>query len=254
MARTVRRDDLVAYLDRYLRIAEIPDSSPNGLQVQGGERVARVACAVDVSVQTIRAAHKARADFLIVHHGLWWGRHVQITGNMHARLSALITAGMSLYASHLPLDCHDEVGNNVELARLLGLRVESTFGEYKGVRIGVIAGARRALRRASFAAAVAKKLSARPAVLAHGPATVRRVAIVSGGGAMFVEEAARLGCDTLLTGESSHAAVHPAREAGINLVFGGHYATETVGLKALERHIAQQFGVTGVFVPAPTGY
>ena len=85
MARTIRRDDLVAYLDRYLRIAEIPDSSPNGLQVQGAERVTRIAYAVDVSVQTIRAAEKAGADVLVVHHGLWWGKHVQITGTMHAR-------------------------------------------------------------------------------------------------------------------------------------------------------------------------
>jgi putative NIF3 family GTP cyclohydrolase 1 type 2 len=146
------------------------------------------------------------------------------------------------------------VGNNVELARLLSLRVESTFGEYKGTRIGVIAVPARALRRAMFASAIEKKLAERPDVLAHGPATIRRVAIVSGGGAMFAEEAARMGCDTLLTGESSHAAVHPAREAGVNLVFAGHYATETVGLKALDRHIRARFALSGTFLPAPTGY
>src|SRR5712672_19456 len=136
MARTVRRDVLVAHLDRYLRIAEVPDSSPNGLQVQGSERVTRIAYAVDVSVESIRAAKKERADFLVVHHGLWWGRHVQITGIMHARIAALIRAGVSLYAAHLPLDCHPEVGNNAELARLLGLRVEEPFGNYKGVQVG----------------------------------------------------------------------------------------------------------------------
>ena len=124
MPKTVRRDDLIAYLDRYLRVSAIPDSSPNGLQVQGADRVARVAFAVDASVKTIRAAAKARADILIVHHGLWWGRHEQIVGNMHARVSALIEGGVSLYAAHLPLDCHGEVGNNVELARLLSLTVE----------------------------------------------------------------------------------------------------------------------------------
>lgn len=254
MPRTVRRDVLVAHLDRYLRIAEVPDSSPNGLQVQGTERVTRIAYAVDVSVETIRAAKKERADFLVVHHGLWWGRHVQITGTMHARIAALIRAGVSLYAAHLPLDCHAEVGNNVELARLLGLRVEEPFGDYKGVRVGVIASAPRAIKLAAFSAAVTKTLGEPARVVPAGPGSVRRVAIVSGGGAGFAEEAARLGCDTLFTGESSHAAIHPAREAGINLVFGGHYATETVGLKALERHVAKQFALAGVFVSAPTGY
>src|SRR5262249_7578770 len=140
--RTIRRDDLVAHLDQYLRVAEIPDSSPNGLQVQGGDRVRRIAYAVDVGVHTIRVAEEARADFLVVHHGLWWGKHVQITGTMHARIAALIRADMSLYTAHLPLDCHPKVGNNAELARLLGLTVQDGFADYKGVRIGVIAAAK----------------------------------------------------------------------------------------------------------------
>lgn len=254
MARSIRRDDLVSYLDRYLRIAEIPDSSPNGLQVQGAAQVSRIAYAVDASAQTIRAAGKAGADFLVVHHGLWWGKHVPITGTMHARVAGLIRSDLSLYAAHLPLDCHPKVGNNVELARLLGLRVKEPFGEYLGTRVGVIAAAARPIRLTSLCAAVEKKLGARAQVLACGPPTVRRVAIVSGGGAMLAEEAARAGCDALLTGETSHAAVHPAREAGISIVFGGHYATETVGLKALQRHVATRFQVPGVFLPAPTGY
>jgi dinuclear metal center YbgI/SA1388 family protein len=254
MAKTIRRDELVAHLDRYLRIAKVPDSSPNGLQVQGAERVARIAYAVDVSVQTIRAAEKAGADFLVVHHGLWWGKHVQITGAMHARISGLIRSDLSLYAAHLPLDCHARVGNNAELARLLGLRVKEPFGEYLGIRIGFTATAPKPMRLASFVDAVTRELGAKPDVLAFGPSTVRRVAIVSGGGAMLTEDAARAGCDTFLTGETEHAAVHPAREAGINLVFGGHYATETVGLKALDRHVKKRFGVPGVFLAAPTGY
>jgi dinuclear metal center YbgI/SA1388 family protein len=253
-SRTIRRDELVAHLDQYLRVAEIPDSSPNGLQVQGAERVTRVAYAVDVGVHTIRLAQAERANFLVVHHGLWWGRHVQITGTMHARIAALIRADMSLYATHLPLDCHPKVGNNVELARLFGLRVESTFGEYKGVRIGVIGATSKPLRLSSFSSRVEKELNGPADVFAFGPKTVRRVAIVSGAGAMLAEEAARAGCDTLVTGETSHAAMHPAREAGINLVFGGHYATETVGLAALQRHLEKQFGLNGVFVNAPTGY
>jgi dinuclear metal center YbgI/SA1388 family protein len=208
---------------------------------------------VDVSVQTIRAAERAHADFMIVHHGLWWGRHVPITGTMHARVSGLVRADLSLYAAHLPLDCHPKVGNNVELARLLGLRVKEPFGEYKGTRIGVIATAARPFSLKSFATRVAKTLDTSPRMLAHGPGTVRRVAIVSGGGAMLAEEAARER-HPRPAGETSHAAVHPAREAGINVVFGGHYATETVGLAALQRHLTARFATPGVFLAAPTGY
>jgi dinuclear metal center YbgI/SA1388 family protein len=250
----VLRDDLVAYLDRYLRVAEIPDASPNGLQVQGADRVRRVAYAVDASVETIDAASRARAGVLVVHHGLWWGRHEPIVGNMHRRVSALIQGNVSLYAAHLPLDCHAQVGNNVELARLLRLRVSSTFAAYQGVDVGVIATAPRAVRRDAFAAAIERTLGATASLLPFGPATIRRVAVVTGGGARFAEAAARAGCDVLVTGESAHAAVHPAKEAGINLIFAGHYATETVGLKALDRHVQRRFGLPGVFIPAPTGY
>jgi dinuclear metal center YbgI/SA1388 family protein len=254
MARTIQRDELVAYLDRYLRVAEIPDSSPNGMQVQGARRVTRIAFAVDVSIESIRAAEKAGADFLIVHHGLWWGRHVPITGTMYARVAGLIRAGISLYAAHLPLDCHPKVGNNVELARRLALRVQEPFGEYRGIRVGVIGAAARPLALRAFASRVARSLESPPDVHPFGPRSVRRVAIVSGGGAMLAEDAARAGCDTLLTGESSHAAIHPAREAGINLVFAGHYATETVGLDALRLHLRARFKLPVAFLPAPTGY
>ncbi|HEX5131464.1 MAG TPA: Nif3-like dinuclear metal center hexameric protein [Candidatus Krumholzibacteria bacterium] len=254
MAKTIARDEIAAYLDQYLDVAAIADSSPNGLQVQGAAAVKRIAYAVDASLQTIKEATRADADLLIVHHGLWWGRHEQIVGNMHGRIASLITNHLSLYAAHLPLDCHATVGNNAELARILGMKVEQPFGEYRGTKIGLIATLARAQKRDAFVAAVADKLDTEPSVLDFGPASIKRVAVVSGAGASVAEEAARAGCDTLLTGETSHAAFHPAREAGINLVFAGHYATETVGLRALQRHIARRFGIAGVFVAAPTGY
>ena len=253
MAKTVARDKLTAHLDRFLRISEIPDASPNGLQVQGAARVKLVACAVDASLQTITAATRAGAQMLIVHHGLWWGKHEQIVGNLHGRVAALIRSDLSLYAAHLPLDCHPEVGNNVELARLLGARVERTFASYRGIDVGVIATLPRTLKRAAFVAKVGGKLECKPSLLAFGPESVKRIGIVSGNGAAATEEAARAGCDALLTGETSHSAFHPAREAGINLVFAGHYATETVGLRALDRHLRTRFGVKGTFIHAATG-
>jgi len=254
VGKTASRDDIVAYLDAYLRVADIPDSSPNGLQVEGRARVSRLAYAVDASVATITAAARGGADMLVVHHGLWWGKHEQITGNLYRRVAALVRGGLSLYAAHIPLDCHPEVGNNVELARLLGLRTVAGFGLYKGVEVGVIAEAPRAVARARFAADVGKRLRARTDLLPFGPPRLRRVAIVSGAGGSLAEEAREAGCDALLTGETAHAAYHPAREAGINLIFAGHYATETVGLKALSRRLRSRFGLAGRFVNAPTGY
>jgi putative NIF3 family GTP cyclohydrolase 1 type 2 len=138
VGKTASRDEIAAYLDAYLRVADIPDSSPNGLQVEGRARVARVAYAVDASVATIAAAVRGGADMLVVHHGLWWGKHEQITGNLYRRVAALIRSGLSLYAAHLPLDCHPEVGNNAELARMLSLETVARFGRYRGVEVGVI--------------------------------------------------------------------------------------------------------------------
>jgi dinuclear metal center YbgI/SA1388 family protein len=252
--KTVTRDLLVAYLDEYLQIAEILDDSANGLQVQGDGRVGKVAYAVDASVQTIGAAARMRSDMLIVHHGLFWNGHRQIVGNLHKRVSMLIKHDLSLYAAHLPLDCHPEVGNNVELARLFGLESIGRFAPYKGTEIGSLTRSEEPLTREELKRKVEETLGAPAELLPFGPSRVRMVGIVSGGAARFAEEAQRLGCDALVTGESSHSAYHTARDAGINLIYGGHYATETVGLQALQRHVKKKFGLPSRFIPAPTGY
>lgn len=254
MSKSVHRDDLVAFLDNYLRVSEIPDKSPNGLQVQGRARIAKLALAVDASVQTIEGAARAGADMLVVHHGLWWGKHEQIVGNMHQRVAALISNDISLYTAHLPLDCHPEVGNNVELARLFGLDVVEGFGEYEGTMVGVIAVPHSPMRLDALLSKMHKVLRAEPAALRFGPAAISRVAIISGGAALYAENAKRAGCDTFITGETSHGAHHVAREASVNLIYGGHYATETVGLKALARRLQKDFSLSSRFIPAPTGY
>lgn len=253
-SKTIGRDRLVSYLDDYLTIKDIPDSSPNGLQVQGRARVARLAFAVDASVQTIQSAARFSADMLVTHHGLFWGAHQQIVGVMHKRIASLIKADMSLYAVHLPLDCHQEVGNNVQLARLLDLKVTGRFADYHGVVIGTLAQAEKPLRRDQLIAHIEKTLGTSVDVLPFGPDHVRRVGIVSGEAAGFAEDAKRSGCDTLLTGETSHTAYHPAKEAGVNVIYGGHYATETVGLKALNQHLRDKFLISSKFISAPTGY
>jgi dinuclear metal center YbgI/SA1388 family protein len=252
--KTVTRDRLVEYLDEYLLVASIQDDSPNGLQVQGVTKVGKLAFAVDASVQTIGAAARSKADMLIVHHGLFWKGHQQIVGSLHKRISMLIKHDLSLYAAHLPLDCHSEVGNNVELARLLGLEAAGTFAAYKGTEIGTLARCRTPVTARELRTAVEKALDSPADLLPFGPARVKMVGIVSGEAGRFAEEAQRLGCDALVTGESSHSAYHLARDAGINVIYGGHYATETVGLRALERHLKKTFAVSCKFIPAPTGY
>jgi dinuclear metal center YbgI/SA1388 family protein len=252
--KTIGRETLAEYLDEYLDVAAIPDDSPNGLQVQGAARVSKIAYAVDASVQTIRAAVRSGAEMLVVHHGLFWGPHQQIVGTMYKRVALLVKNDVSLYAAHLPLDCHPEIGNNVELARLFGLEVQEQFAEYKGTRLGTLTRAGKPLQRNELKNIVERALGAPVDVLPFGPAHNRRIGVISGGAARFAEEAKRIGCDALVTGESSHSAYHMARDAGINLYYGGHYATETVGLKALSKHLKENFGVPGRFIPAPTGY
>jgi dinuclear metal center YbgI/SA1388 family protein len=254
MRGTVARSALVKYLDDYLDLAAIPDSSQNGLQVEGCSPVHRAAFAVDASLSTIRAAIRLGAEVLVVHHGLFWSRNERITGVMRNRIGALVKADVSLYVAHLPLDCHKEVGNNVELARLLGLKLGEKFADYHGVKIGYLATARTVFTRPALARLIEKTLRCRVIRLDAGPARILRVGIVSGGAAEFAAEAKENGCDALVTGETSHSAYHLAKEAGINVFYAGHYATETVGVKALARHIRRRFGIDCRFVSAPTGY
>jgi dinuclear metal center YbgI/SA1388 family protein len=254
MESSIMRSQLVRYLDGYLKIASIPDSSLNGLQVEGRARIRRAAFAVDASLETIRAAARAGAGILIVHHGLFWGRGERITGVMRKRIGALVESDLSLYAAHLPLDCHEEVGNNVEIARLLGLELGEKFADYHGVLIGFTARAKTPVARGALVRTVEKTLRCRVERLDFGPARIRRVGIVSGGAAEYAAEAKTLGCDAFITGETSHSAYHSAKEARINVIYAGHYASETVGVKALARHLRRKFGIDCRFIPAPTGF
>ena len=252
--KTITRNRLVRYLDEYLKIDKIPDDSVNGLQVEGGTRITKIAFAVDACAQTINAAVRARADMLIVHHGLFWSRGERIVGVMRKRIAALVKHNISLYAAHLPLDCHEEVGNNVELARLLDLRITSKFALYKGLDIGVIAEAPNPLPRKRVVSCIEEKLDTTATVLSFGPATIKRAGIVSGGADFAVGDAIKRGCDTFITGETSHVAFHFAKEGKINIIYAGHYASETVGLKALGSHLNEKFNTTCTFITAPTGF
>lgn len=249
----MQRDELVAYLDSYLRIGEIKDYGPQGLQVEGRAQINRIVGAVDSHLPTVAAALDAGADLLLVHHGILWGPARPLRGAYGQLLRTFFAAQLNLYAAHLALDGHPEVGNNVALARRLGLEVIDWWAPFNGVKIGVIAGAAGGIAFASLVERFVQNVGQARLVQAHGARLSERVAILSGSGAGEIEAAAALGCDTVVTGETSHVHYYDAQNLNMNVLYGGHYGTETVGVQALGAHLAQRFGVAFHFVDLPTG-
>ncbi len=245
---------LTNFLDQILDISAFKnDSSLNGLQVEGSADVVKVTLAVDACEEAVKKAIRLKSQLLIVHHGLFWGKMQPVTGIMAKRLRLLLANGISLYAAHLPLDCHPQLGNNARIASMLGIKTPSPFGDYHGIEIGLCGRLPRPLAAGSFSAKIRRGFGGSVSSLAFGSPLVRKVGIVSGGGASLVQDAAGAGCDTLLTGETSHSSYHVAREHRINIFFAGHYATETVGVKAVGKLLADEFGLTVKFVDIPTG-
>lgn len=250
----VNRNELLDYLDTYLRTAEVPDypTAHNGLQVDSSrETIGRIAFAVDAAQATIDAAARLGADLLIVHHGLFWDGPQPITGRRYRRVKALMDADLAVYSVHLPLDGHPEVGNNAVLARELGIEIQGVFGDFKGEPIGVWGTLE--IRREALAARLDQVLGTRVRMVAGGPERVRTVGVITGGGGSRIDDARAAGLDAFVTGEGAHHNYFDAEEGGINLYFGGHYATEVWGLKALAAHLAEKFGIETDFIHHPTG-
>ncbi len=250
----MKRTELVKYLAEYLRLSEYKDASWNGLQVEGDDEVDRIATAVDPTLPAIRGAAEAGARMLLVHHGFFWGNGERIVGPIKPKIQALFKAGLSLYAAHLPLDAHPEVGNNAQLARLLKLEVSDGFGgDGGGPKIGVLCTPRTAIPREQLADRLAAAIGVTPRLYDLGPPKVRRIGIVSGNGGSTVNEATGRRLDCLITGEWTYTNYQNARDHGLNVLCGGHYATETVGVQALGAHLAEKFGLGHTFIadPAP---
>ncbi|MBN2800092.1 MAG: Nif3-like dinuclear metal center hexameric protein [Deltaproteobacteria bacterium] len=248
----MKRDELVQWMNALLSVEAIGDVSLNGLQVEGRDEVTKVAVAVDACQHTLDAAVEAGAHMLIVHHGLFWGASERVVGPLARRLRSALCGGLNLYAAHLPLDVHPEVGNNAALARLIGLRDRSPFGGYHGVDIGFW-GEVDPIPAQALAQRVGEALSGPIHLLPFGPAEVRRVGIVSGGGDYAIDEALSLGLDLLLTGEVLHQRYFLAEEGGLHVLAAGHYATETTGVRALGRLLAERHGLEVAFIDHPTG-
>jgi len=253
MTTPTNSHQLAHYLDRYLQVQELPDSdrAVNGLQVENSGKLSRVLCAVDACEVSITAAVARQADFMIVHHGLFWPGLRPITGRLGRKVRALVGHDIALYAAHIPLDCHPEVGNNAVLAGELGLEGLRPFGRYKGIEIGTMGTLEVPLD--DLVGRVRERLGTAPRVIAKGPRRTKQIAVVTGGAGGYIEEAHERGIDTFITGEGSHHAYHDAEEWGVNVLFAGHYATETVGVQALGEHLKSRFGLAFEFFDHPTG-
>jgi dinuclear metal center YbgI/SA1388 family protein len=249
----MKTTELVAYLNEYLHIAEADDRSNNGLQVEGADEVTRVAFAVDACLSAFQAARKLNAQMLIVHHGLFWSEVKLVTGPHFARIKTLLEGGLNLYAAHLPLDQHAEIGNNVELCRLLGLIDVQPWGQYKGQSAGYGGSLPQPLPLYELAAQIDGIFVTQSRVLNFGPPIVDRVAVCSGGASSLIPQVHAAGYATYFSGETSHTHYHDAKDYGLNVIYSGHYITETVGLKALARQLEQQFNLQTVFIDLPTG-
>jgi dinuclear metal center YbgI/SA1388 family protein len=246
--------EIAKYIDDLLNVSIIRDASLNGLQVENQKDIKRIALAVDASLATITKAKAAQADMLIVHHGLYWGKPLPITGMHYNRIKRLIDTDMALYAVHLPLDVHSELGNNVQIAKTFGWEVRGEFGIDNGMPLGIEVRFKIPQSILDIADVVNEKLNIKSDVWDFGPTEIRKMGIVSGGGIVFLEQAKEYQLDALLTGEPKHSAYWPARELGMNVLLAGHYATETLGLKALGRYLKSQLDLQVRFVDLPTGY
>ena len=238
------RDEIVAFADELLDVGSFRDYGPMGMQVVGGEEVAKVVCAVSASRELFERAAAAGAQLVVVHHGVLWENEPRtIDRRMKGRLQALFDADLTLVAYHLALDAHPEIGNNVLLGRELGLEVEGPFA-------GVGVGGRFVDEPPvdELVTRVAGAVGREPLVFADGPERVRNAVVITGGGARFASEVALAGYDALITGEAAEPTMMTARELGIHFVAAGHYATERLGVQALAARIAERFGIEWEFV------
>lgn len=249
----MKQIELVAFLDDYLKVKEIGDDSLNGLQVEGLEEIERIATAVDGGVSSFQAAVERGAQLLLVHHGLFWGTSFALTGVHYQRIRLLVENRLGLYACHLPLDVHPEVGNNALLARLLQLEELVPFGEYHGRTIGLAGRLPVARPLPELATSLADQLEGEVQALYFGAQEIRTIALISGGGGHLMDQGVER-FDLLLTGESSHATYRLAEDAHQSVLFAGHYATETLGIRTLGDMLAQRFSLHHTFLDLPSPY
>jgi dinuclear metal center YbgI/SA1388 family protein len=247
--------EIVAHVSGLLRTSEVPDYSGalNGLQLENSGQVTRIAAAVDAHLPVVEKAIAAGADLLLVHHGIFWSGLQPVTGPLHRKLKLALDHNLAIVSQHLPLDAHPEFGNNALLARALGLDPAqgSPAFPYKGFPIGWRFEVE--MDRDTLARRLGDAVNGPVQLCPGGPQTVRRLGVCSGGAGGEIAAVAASGIDTFITGEGPHWSYTSAEELGVNLLYAGHYATETFGVKALAAHLAERFAVDWVFIDHPTG-
>lgn len=245
--------ELLAEADRILAPERFHDYCLNGLQVPGPLEATRIATGVSAGAELFEKAAAAEAQLLLVHHGLFWGSGVRaLDTTLKLRLEKLFSAGIALAAYHLPLDAHPELGNNALLGRALGAERLEPFGSHHGETIGFIARLPgTGTQRSELIAQIGQVTEREPLLLGDGPEAISRLAIVSGAGSDYVSEAAAAGAQALLTGEPSERVTATATELGVHVIAAGHYATETLGIRRLGKHLAERFGLDHVFIDVP---
>ena len=245
--------EIARYMDKYLRVREIEDwpNALNGLQIENSGQVTKIGAAVDVSTRVLSEAAKKDVDLLIVHHGLFWPGLQPVTKALHRQLRIAFENDIALYSAHLPLDIHPKVGNNAQLATALGLRSTTPFLEEKGQLIGLKT--RASILRNELLRKLERSLGGKVKAFAFGPKKTNTIGIVTGGAGSEIYRVAQEKIDMFITGEAPHWAAVAAEELGINLILGGHYATETFGVKALAAYLSKRFKLPWEFLDFPTG-
>lgn len=240
--------DIVRYLDALLSTEAIEDykNAFNGLQIENTKDIEKISVAVDACETVIRRAVKAGSQLLIVHHGLFWNGSAPLTGPLYRKVALTLEAGLAVYSSHLPLDAHPLYGNNALFAGMLTSRECDLF-------LGIGRQYAEEVSRDDLRRRISEAVGGPVHLAPGGPDVCRRVGVVTGGAGSEIFKAASEGVDTFITGEGPHWTYTAAEELGINLFYAGHYATETFGVKALGRHLAEKFGLSWDFIDHPTG-
>ena len=244
---------IVKHCDQILRTKETGDydGAANGLQVENSGAVTKIAATVDASLATVKLAIAAKADLLLVHHGLFWSPAQPWTGKKYELLQLLIENNLAVYSSHLPLDAHPKLGNNVQLCAALGLKNLKPFFASHGQTIGFKAHAK--ISRTELAKRLERATGAKPRIIPGGKNICEKIGVVTGGAGGDLKFAAAEGVDTFITGEGPHWTFALAEELGLNVFYGGHYATETFGVKALAAELSRKFKLPWEYVNHPTG-
>ncbi len=246
--------DIVKFLDNYLKISEIKDESWNGLQFEEKENINKIVFAENASADIFKKAVQEKGDLIIVHHGHFWKEGNPSFRNWgRERLEILLKNKISLYAAHLPLDCHKEVGNNAQLLKLLGAKIKIGFGKYEGQIISFIGEFKKPILAKEIVKKLIQKLGVKCTPILFGPTKIKTIAVCSGGGGYGIFfEALNKKVDLYLTGDTIDIYT-TAKDAKFNVIFAGHYATETVGLKSLMEVVRKKFEVKTIFIDDPTG-